>query len=73
MIRTTISINPKTYKAVKVKAAVTSKSISEVVNEALLSILKEDALDLAAFEERKKEPSRPFEEVLKELKRDGLL
>jgi hypothetical protein len=35
--------------------------------------LREDALDLEAFEKRPKEPSRSFEKVLEDLKRDGLL
>lgn len=72
-MRTTISLNPKAYKAIKVKAAVMSKSVSELINEAIMLSLREDALDLAAFEERANEPARPFEDVLKELKRDGIL
>ncbi len=73
MTRTTVYLDPKAYRALKVKAAVTSKSISQVINNALLLSLKEDALDLAAFDERKKEPARPFEEALRDLKKDGLL
>lgn len=71
--RTTVYLKPKVYRALKVKAATTDRSISELVNAAVLEALKEDSLDLEAFEKRAKEPSRPFEKVLEDLKRDGLL
>jgi len=45
--------------------------MSELVNEAVRLTFAEDAEDLAAFEERSKEPLIAFEDVLKELKRDG--
>ncbi len=71
--RTTVYLNPKLYRAAKVKAALTDKSLSDVVNDALVLALREDEADLAAFPERGKEPSRPFEAVLKDLRKDGLL
>jgi len=71
--RTTLYLDPKIHRALKVKSATTDRSISEIVNEALVEALREDAVDLAAFRKRAKEPSRPFEKILAELKRDGLL
>ncbi len=71
--RTTVYLNPKLYRAVKVKAALSDLSLSDIVNDALVLALREDETDLAAFHERRKEPSRPFEAVLKDLRRDGLL
>jgi len=71
--RTTLYLDPKVHRALKVKSATTDRSISDLVNEALLESLREDAIDLEAFEKRAKEPSRPFEKILEELKRDGLL
>lgn len=71
--RTTVYLEPRIYRALKFKSASTSKKLSEIINEALLISLKEDAIDLAVFDQRKREPTRPFEDVLKELKRDGLL
>ena len=71
--RTTIYLKPKIYRALKVKAATTDRSVSDLVNAAVLESLREDALDLEAFERRTKEPSRSFEKVLEELKRDGTL
>ena len=71
--RTTLYLDPRIHRALKVKAATTDRSISELVNEALIEALREDSIDLEAFKKRAKEPSRPFETVLAELKRDGLL
>ena len=71
--RTTVYLKPKVFRALKVKAAETDRTVSQILNEAAVEMLKEDALDLGAFEKRRKEPSRPFEKVLEGLKRDGLL
>jgi len=71
--KTTVYLAPKVYRALKVKAAITDRSISELINAAVIEALREDSLDLEAFEKRAKEPSRPFEKVLEGLKRDGLL
>ncbi len=71
--RATVYLNPKVYRAAKVKAAAGDRSFSEVVNQALVLMLREDASDIEAFDSRAKEPSRPFEDILKALKRDRLL
>ena len=69
--RATIYMDPELHRALRMKAAETSSSISEIVNNAVKLALAEDAEDLAAFEERAKEPLVSFEDVLKELKRNG--
>ena len=69
--RTTIYLNPELHKALRLKSVETSRSISEIVNNAVRLALAEDADDLASFEERANEPLISFEEALKELKRDG--
>jgi plasmid stability protein len=65
MRKTTVYLDEQLHKALRIKAAETGTSISELVNEAIRLSLAEDALDLAAFEARAREPSLPFEEVLK--------
>jgi hypothetical protein len=45
--------------------------MSELVNEAVILSLAEDAEDLAAFEDRAHEPLIIFEDALRELKRHG--
>jgi len=44
-----------------------------MVNQAVKLALAEDAEDLAAFHERKREPNLDFEEFVKGLKRRGRL
>ena len=69
--RSTIYFDPDLHRALRVKAAETDQTISDLVNEAVKLSLAEDAEDLAAFEERALEPNLPFEEVLKNLKQHG--
>lgn len=69
--RATIYMDDGLHRALRIKAAETSSSISEIVNQAVRLALAEDAEDLAAFEERAGETLVSFEDVLKELKRDG--
>ena len=71
--RATVYFDPGLHKALRVKAAQTERSLSELVNAAIRQSLAEDAEDLAAFEDRAREPSLAFEDVLKDLKRRGKL
>ena len=67
----TIYFDPVLHKALRLKAAETSRSITEIVNEAVREALAEDAEDLAAFDERKREPAISYDEMVKRLKKDG--
>jgi hypothetical protein len=71
--RSTIYLDPKLHRALKIKSANSSRTISELVNDAIKYSLAEDHEDLEAFEERMKEPNLEFETVLKELKASGKL
>ena len=71
--RSTIYFEPDIHHALRVKAANTHQSVSEVVNEAVLLALREDAEDLSAFEERAEEPTLSYEALLKDLKSHGKL
>ncbi len=71
--RATIYLDPTLYRALRVKAAETEKSVSELVNAAVRQSLREDATDLAIFEARAREPVLPSEDVVKDLKRRGKL
>jgi len=59
------------HKALRMKSVETSKSISEMINDAVKVSLSEDAEDLAAFDERTAEPLIGYEEMVKKLKLDG--
>jgi len=69
--RTTIYFDPDIHRVLKIKAASTNKSISEIVDTAIRRELTQDEKDLRIFEDRIHEPSISFEEILKELKVDG--
>ena len=69
--RATVYFDSKLHRALRLKAAETDRSLSDLVNEAVQLSLAEDAEDLAAFRKRAREPNVPFEGVVKELKRRG--
>lgn len=69
--RATVYLDPLLHRALRIKAAETSSSLSELVNEAVRQSLAEDQEDLAVFEERAAEPVVAFEDVLAELKQRG--
>ncbi len=69
--RTTVYLDPELHYALRIKAAETEHSMSELVEEAIKLSLAEDSIDLAAFDERKKEPSLALEDVLKKLRKNG--
>lgn len=69
--RATVYFDPNIHKALKLKSIETSKSISELVNEAVKSALAEDAEDIIAFEDRADEPLISYSDMLKRLKKDG--
>jgi len=69
--RATVYFDPELHRALRIKAAETERSMSDLVNEAVKLSLIEDAEDLAAFENRVSEPSFPYEDVVKDLKRRG--
>ena len=71
--RSTAYFEPSIHHALKVKAASTHQSVSEVVNDAMRHALREDQEDLSAFEERKNEPTLSYEELLEDLKANGKL
>ncbi len=71
--RATIYLAADLHKALRLKAAETDRTISEIVTRAVQQSFAEDAEDLAAFRKRAKEPDLSFEKVLKDLSRRGLL
>lgn len=69
--RATIYLDPQLHKALRLKAAATHRSVSEIVTEAVRQALREDHDDLSAFEERAAEKTLSYEGLLKKLKANG--
>ena len=67
--RATIYFDPEIHKALKLKAVETSRSITDLVNEAVRGALAEDVEDIIAFEERMNEPLISYEQMIKKLKK----
>ena len=69
--RSTIYLDSTLHQALRLKSLETSRSMSEIINEAVREALGEDAEDLASFEERADEPLISYEQMVKRLKKDG--
>jgi plasmid stability protein len=69
--RAAIYFESDVHRAVRLKAAASDRSISDMVNDAVKAVLAEDAEDLAAFAKRKHEKSLSFDTLVQGLKRRG--
>ena len=69
--RSTIYFETEIHQALRIKAATTHQSVSELVNEAVRIALREDQEDLNAFSQRADEPTLSYEELLQDLKSRG--
>ncbi|ADC72589.1 conserved hypothetical protein [Thioalkalivibrio sp. K90mix] len=71
--RSTVYFEPDLHRALRMKAASTQCSISDLVNRAVRQVLIEDQEDLRAFEDRVAEPTMSYEALLDDLKAHGKL
>lgn len=69
--RTTIYLKSELHKALRLKSVETSRSVSDLVNDAVRESLSDDAEDLVAFDERVREPVISYDEMVKRLKKNG--
>ena len=69
--RSTVYFDPAIHQALRIKAASSQLSLSEIIDEAVRMQLAEDQQDLAAFDERVKEPEMSYEALLNDLKKHG--
>ena len=69
--RSTVYFETEIHQALRIKAATTHQSLSEVVNEAVRVALSEDREDLNAVSQRTDESTLSYEELLEDLKAHG--
>lgn len=69
--RSTVYFDPQVHAALRLKAAYTQRTISEIVNDAVRAALAEDQEDLSAFEDRVAESTMSYEALLNDLKAHG--
>jgi len=71
--RATVYFDPDIHKALRIKAAKTETSVSDLANRAVRQLLEEDREDLKAIEARVAEPTITYEALLEDLKANGKL
>ena len=71
--RATVYLDSALHKALRLRAAETERSISDVVNEAVRTLLAEDTDDLAALRKREDEPTVSFESFVQDLRAQGAI
>ncbi len=69
--RSTVYFEPEIHEALRLKAALSHRCLSELVNDAVRDALSEDQEDLAAFAEGATEPTVTYEALLNSLKVRG--
>lgn len=72
-MRTTITINDKLFRALKMRAAETDKNVSQFVENAIKYQILEDFEDIEDASKRQKEPSYSFDDLVTQFKAEGLL
>lgn len=72
-MRTTITINDKLFRALKLRAAESNESISSIIEDAIKFQMLEDIEDIEIAKKRENEPTHTFDELVAEFKSEGLL
>ena len=72
-MRTTITLNDAIARQLKLRAAETDRTVSDLIEDAVKYQLLEDFEDIEDAQKRENEPTFSFDELVEELKRDGLL
>ena len=71
--RVTVYLEPDLHKALKLKSVETSQSVSDLINNAIRNTLAGDVEDIAATEKKVKQPLISYNEMVKRLKKNGLI
>ncbi len=73
MSKATLYLDDTLHKALRIKAAETRQSMSDLVNDALKAVLREDIEDISAWKDRRNEKTISYDELLSQLKEDGTI
>lgn len=73
MSKATLYLDEAVHKALRIKAAETQQTMSDLVNDALKAALREDLEDITDWKERRKEKTLSYDELLEQLKVDGTI
>lgn len=73
MSKATLYLDEPIHRALRLKAAETNQSMSELVNDALKASLQEDLEDIRDWRERKDDEPLGYEAFVEMLKQDGTI
>jgi plasmid stability protein len=73
MSKATLYLDETVHIALRIKAAETRQSMSDLVNDALKAALREDLEDISDWKKRKKEKTVSYDELLSQLQADGAI
>ncbi len=73
MGKATLYLDEAVHKALRIKAAETQQTMSDLVNDALKAALREDLEDITDWKERRKQKTLSYDELLEQLKVDGTI
>ena len=69
--RSTVYFDPAIHQALRIRAAASNVSLSELVDEAIRLLMREDQEDIKALADRVSEPEISYEAMLDDLKKHG--
>ena len=69
--RSTVYFDPAIHQALRVRAASSNLSLSELVDEAIRLVMREDQEDISDLSKRINEPEISYESMLENLKKHG--
>ena len=69
--RSTVYFDPEIHQALKMRAATTDTSVSELVDEAVRLLMSEDREDINTIADRVNEPEVTYGKLLDELQKHG--
>lgn len=72
-MRTTITMNDKLFRSLKLRAAETDESVSKLVEDAVKYQILEDFEDIEDAIKRNTEPAHSFDDLVAKFKAEGLL
>lgn len=72
-MRTTITINDTLFHLLKVRAAESDETVSQLIEEAVKFQMLEDFEDIEDAEKRQAEPAHAFDDLVAQFKTEGLL
>ena len=71
--RTTIYLEPDLHRSLRLKSAITNRSMSALINDMVRERLAEDAEDLRILRDRADESEMSYEALLQDLQAHGKL